>query len=77
LAHRSGHLSVTDAEYGSAILRERLNFPNFARWFLGRAKLRDRRAVLVHLQISGAKADQVQTFVTIVLQAAKLTAEKF
>jgi len=77
LAHPSGHLSVTDAEYGSAILRERLNFPNFARWFLGRAKLRDRRAVLVHLQISGAKADQVQTFVTIVLQAAKLTAEKF
>jgi hypothetical protein len=77
LAHPGGQLTVTDVEYGSAILRERLNFPNFARWFLGRAKLRDRRAVLVHLQSPGAKADQVQSVVPSGLQAAKLTAEKF
>ena len=77
LAHPSGQLSVTDAEYGSAILRESLNFPNFARWFIGQAKLRDRRAVLVHLQVPGAKADQVQTFVPIVIEASRLAAEKF
>ena len=77
LVHPGGQLTVTDAEYGSAILRERLDFPNFARWFLGRAKLRDRRAVLVHFTVPGAKTDQVQAFVPIVVQAAKLTAEKF
>jgi cyanosortase A-associated protein len=77
LAHPSGQLTVTDGEYGSAIHRENLTLANFARWFVGQAKLRDRRAVLVYLQIPGAKADQVQTFVAIVLQVAKLTAEKF
>ena len=74
LVHPSGKLTATDAEYGSAILRESLNFPNFTRWFVGQAKLRDRRAVLVHWQVPGADASQVQTFAPVVVQAAQLTA---
>jgi hypothetical protein len=50
---------------------------NRARWFIGQAKLRDRRAVLVHLKLAGMDGSQVQTFVPIVVQAAKLTSEEF
>ena len=77
LVHRSGKLTVSEEEYGQAIQRTRLDPPNLARWFIGKAKLRDRRAVLVHLQVAGARADQVQSFVPVVVQAAKLTDEKF
>ena len=77
LVHPSGKLTATDAEYGSAILRESLNFPNFTRWFVGQAKLRDRRAVLVHLKLPGKDAGQVQTFAPVVVQAARLTAASF
>jgi hypothetical protein len=33
--------------------------------------------VLVHLQVAGAGADQVQSFVPVVVQAARLTASQF
>ena len=77
LVHRSGKLTVSEEEYGKAIQRTRLDPTNLAKWFLGKAKLRDRRAVLVHLQVAGAGADQVQSFVPGVVQAARLTAERF
>jgi hypothetical protein len=77
LAHPGGQLTVTDGEYGSAIHRETLTLANCARWFVGQAKLRDRRAVLVHFKVSGADDRQVQNFVPIVVQAAQLAAKSF
>ena len=77
LVHAGGKLTVSEEEFGRAIERARLDPPNLARWFIGKAKLRDRRAVLVHLQVAGAGADQVQSFVPGIVQAAKLTAGKF
>jgi len=73
LVHRSGKLTVSEEEYGQAIQRVRLDPANLARWFIGQAKLRDRRAVLVHLKLPGKDAGQVQSFVPVVVQAAKLT----
>jgi hypothetical protein len=77
LVHAGGKLTVSEEEFGRAIERTRLDPTNLARWFIGQAKLRDRRAVLVHLQVAGAGADQVQSFVPGIVQAAKLTAGKF
>ena len=77
LVHRSGKLTVSEEEYGQAIQRARLDPANLARWFIGQAKLRDRRAVLVHLKLAGMDGSQVQSFVPIVVQAAKLTSEGF
>ena len=77
LVHRGGKLTVSEEEYGQAIQRVRLDPENLARWFIGHAKLRDRRAVLIHLRLPGKDAGQVQGFVPVVLQAAKLTAEAF
>ena len=77
LVHRSGQLTVSEEEYGQAIQRVRLDPANLARWFIGQAKLRDRRAVLVHLKLPGKDAGQVQTFVPVVVQATRLTAASF
>jgi hypothetical protein len=77
LVHRGGKMTVSEEEYGQAIQRVRLDPTNLARWFIGQAKLRDRRAVLIHLKLAGKDAGQVQGFVPVVLQAAKLTAERF
>jgi hypothetical protein len=77
LVHRSGKLTASEEEYGQAIQRVRLDPANLARWFIGQAKLRDRRAVLIHLKLAGKDAGQVQTFVPVVLQAAQLTAASF
>jgi len=77
LVHRSGKLTTSEEEYGQAIQRIRLDPSNLTKWFLGQAKLRDRRAVLVHFQVDGAGADQVQSFVPVVVQAARLTASQF
>jgi len=77
LVHRSGKLTVSEEEYGQAIQRARLDPANLARWFIGQAKLRDRRAVLVHLKLAGMDGSQVQTFVPVIVQAARLTAASF
>jgi len=77
LVHPHGKLTVSEEEFGLAIQRVRLDPSNLARWFIGQSKLRERRAVLVHFQVAGSGTDQVQAFVPIVLQAAKLTAERF
>ena len=77
LVHPDGRLTVTDDEYGQAIRSGSLRLRNFALWFVGQTKLRDRRAVLVHLQVPGASADQVQTFVPFVVESSRLTAERF
>jgi hypothetical protein len=77
LVHRGEKLTVSDEEYGQAMQRIRLDPANLARWFIGQAKLRDRRAVLVHLKLAGKDAGQIQTFVPVVVQAAKLTAASF
>ena len=77
LVHQGGKLTVSEEEFYHAIQRVRLDPPNLARWFIGQAKLRDRRAVLVHLKLPGKDAGQVQPFVPVVVQAAKLTAEAF
>jgi len=77
LTHPGGHLTVTDEEYVLAIRRETLTLSNFVHWFIGQGKLRDRRAVLIHLTVPGGDANRVQNFVPIVLRAANLTNEKF
>ena len=77
LVHRGEKLTVSDEEYGHAIQRVRIDPANLARWFIGQAKLRDRRAVLGHLMLPGKDSGQVQTFVPVVVQAAKLTADRF
>jgi len=77
LVHRSGKLTVSEEEYGQAIQRARLDPANLARWFIGQAKLRDRRAVLVHLTVPGGTEAQVQEFLPLIVQASKLTAERF
>ena len=77
LIHPSGKLTTSEEEFGQAIQKVRLDPSNLAKWFIGQAKLRERRAVLVHLQVAGAGADQVQSFVPVVVQAARLTAECF
>ena len=77
LVHPQGQLTVSEEEFGQAIQKVRLDPTNLARWFIGQAKLRERRAVLVNLQVVGAGADQVQTFVPIVVEAARLTAGCF
>ena len=77
LVHRGEKLTVSDEEYGQAMQRIRLDPSNLARWFIGQAKLRDRRAVLVHLKLAGKDAGQIQTFIPVVVQAAKLTADRF
>ena len=77
LVHRGGKLTVSEEEYVQAMQRARLDPANLARWFIGQSKLRERRAVLVHLKISGKDSGQVQAFVPVVVQAAKQTAEVF
>ena len=77
LIHPSGKLTTSEEEFGQAIQKVRLDPSNLARWFIGQAKLRERRAVLAHLQVAGAGADQVQSFVPVVVQAARLTASQF
>jgi hypothetical protein len=77
LVHAGGKLTASEEEFQQAIQRVRLDPLTLARWFVGQAKLRERRAVLVHLKVAGAGADQVQSFVPVVVQAAKLTDEKF
>jgi hypothetical protein len=77
LIHPSGKLTTSEEEFGEAIQKVRLDPANLAKWFIGQSKLRERRAVLVHLQVAGAGADQVQSFVPVVVQAARLTASQF
>jgi len=77
LVHPRGQLTVSEEEFGQAIQKVRLDPANLARWFIGQSKLRERRAVLVHLQVAGVGADQVQSFVPVVVQAARLTDECF
>ena len=77
LVHPHGKLTVSEEEFGQAIQKVRLDPSNLARWFIGQSKLRERRAVLVHLQVAGAGADQAQSFVPVVVQAARLTASQF
>jgi exosortase/archaeosortase family protein len=77
LVHAGGKLTISEEEFGRAIERTRLDPTNLAKWFLGKAKLRDRRAVLVHLKLPGKDSSQVQTFVPVVVQAARLTAASF
>jgi exosortase/archaeosortase family protein len=77
LVHRAGQLTVSEEEYGQAIQRVRLDPANLARWFIGQAKIRDRRAVLVHLKLAGKDAGQVHSFVPVVVDAAKRTAQGF
>jgi exosortase/archaeosortase family protein len=77
LIHPNGKLTTSEEEFGQAIQKVRLDPANLAKWFIGKAKLRERRAVLVHLQVAGVGADQVQSFVPVVVQAARLTASQF
>jgi exosortase/archaeosortase family protein len=77
LIHPSGKLTTSEEEFGQAIQKVRLDPSNLTKWFIGQSKLRERRAVLVHLQVAGAEADQVQSFVPVVVQTAQLTAECF
>jgi hypothetical protein len=77
LIHPGGHLTVTDEEYIMAIHRKTLTLPNFVHWFMGQGKLRDGRAVLIHLSVPEGDANRVQSFVPIVLRVANLTNEKF
>jgi cyanosortase A-associated protein len=77
LIHPNGKLTTSEEEFGQAIQKVRLDPSNLAKWFIGQAKLRERRVVLVHLQVAGAEADQVQSFVPVVAQAARLTVSQF
>jgi exosortase/archaeosortase family protein len=77
LIHPNGRLTTSEEEFGQAIQKVRLDPSNLANWFIGQSKLRERRAVLVYLQVAGAGANQVQSFVPAVVQAARLTAERF
>jgi len=77
LVHPHGKLTVSEEEFGLAIQKVRLDPSNLARWFIGQSKLRERRAVLVHLQVAGVGGDQVQSFVPVIVQAARLTASQF
>ena len=77
IIHPSGKLTTSEEEFGQAIQKVRLDPSNLTKWFIGKAKLRERRAVLLHLQVAGVGADQFQSFVPVVVQAARLTAECF
>ena len=77
LIHPSGKLTTSEEEFGQAIQKVRLDPSNLTKWFIGKAKLRERWAVLVHPQVAGVGADQVQSFVPVVVQAARLTASQF
>jgi len=77
LVHPTGRLTATEAQYNEEYFKPKATPWKLALWLVGQQRIRDMRSVLIHLTVPGADGSQVQTFVPVVVQAAKLTAKRF